>query len=594
MILPRLFSTDPPPPRDVPTNDEHTPPPAPRPRASGAKAPLSARLLASTIETMQLGVTITDVTGHIIYTNPAEARMHGYTVEELIGQSARMLAPEGRAKPLSTEQMAGLTSWSREGLNRRKDGTLFPVVLRSDVVKNARGEVLGIVTCCEDVTQRRAMEKQLLESAFYDALTGLPNRGLFLHRLEAAGERARRSGASFAVLMLGIDSARLIYESLGHEAEDELLASVARRLHAAVRADTLLARVGTGDFALLIEEVNGLLSAAHLAQRLLQTLADPFTLHDRGIFCRATVGIALGSAPFERPDEVLRDATVAMYRGRDGGGGSYEVFDPAMHAEAVARLRLEADLRHALERGEIHVHYQPIVLLDSGRIAGFEALARWRHPELGEIPPDRFIPLAEETGLIVPLGMWVLRAACEQVARLQRDACGAHPLTVAVNLSVKQLAQPSLIPDIAAVLEETGVDPARLKLEITESVLMHHSEAVTSTLNQLRDLGIQLYIDDFGTGYSSLSYLHRLPLHALKIDRSFVADLHTPGGMQLVRAIIALAHALGVMVVTEGVESPELLAELRGLGCEFAQGYFFSQPLDAARVEELCDRDPRW
>ncbi|HET6231431.1 MAG TPA: EAL domain-containing protein [Longimicrobiaceae bacterium] len=558
-----------------------------------ARRGVSLRMLEKAVETMQLGVTITDTSGCIVYTNPAEARMHGYDAGELRGRHARIFAPAEHAKPIGLEAMGAVKSWSRETTNVRRDGTVFPVMLRSDVVTDAGGEPVGLVTCCEDITQRKEMERQLLHQAFYDTLTGLPNRGLFLNRLERSIDRARRGDARFAVLAVGLDGFKLVNDSLGHTAGDELLTAVGERLKGRVRAETMVAHLAGDEFAVLLDDIDGLTDATRVAGRVQEALGQAFTVDLREIFTSATVGIALSDTGYDRPDEVLRDAVIAMYRSKAAGKGLYEVFDTAMHAQAMERLRMETDLRRAVERGELRVHYQPIVTLRTGRIAGFEALVRWQHPERGLVQPDDFIPLAEDTGLIVPIGMWVLGEACRQLRRL-RQVKGGPELTVAVNLSARQFAQPDLVERIAAELERTGVDPARLKLEITESTIMQHSEGVTETLHRLKALGIQLYIDDFGTGYSSLSYLHRLPLDALKIDRSFISGRDGTQNLPLVRAIVALAHALDVVVVTEGIESAELLGELRSLRCEYGQGFFFSRPLDGESTLALCASDPRW
>ncbi|MDB4950109.1 MAG: Ammonium transporter, Amt family [Gemmatimonadetes bacterium] len=565
-----------------------------RESARGRGRRVSARMLEKAVETMQLGVTITDVAGRIIYTNAAEARMHGYGMDELPGMHARVFAPAEHARPIGADAMAGVTSWSRETTNVRKDGSVFPVVLRSDVVTDRRGRTVGIVTCCEDVSQRRQLERQLLRSAFYDPLTGLPNRVLLTHRLERAVEAARRGGASFAVLAVGMDAFKRVCDSLGPQAGDELVAAAAARVQTVVRADAMLARLGADELAVLLDDADGVVEATRLAERVQEAVAAPFEVGGVEVFSAASVGIAHSSTRYAHAEEAVRDAVIAMYRSRDAGKGQYEVFDHAMHAQALARLRMETDLRRAVERGELRVHYQPIVMLQTGRIAGFEALVRWMHPELGLVLPDDFIPLAEETGLIVPIGLWVLREACLQLTRLQTGVCRDQDVTVAVNLSVKQVAQPDLVERVAEVLAETGIDPRRLKLEITESVIMHDPEAITGMLHRLKALGIQLHIDDFGTGYSSLHYLHRLPLDALKIDRSFLSEHAGGPNLQLVRAIVAMAHALDVVVVTEGVESAELLEEMRTLRCEYAQGFFFSRPLDEHDIERLCVRNPVW
>jgi PAS domain S-box-containing protein/diguanylate cyclase (GGDEF)-like protein len=559
---------------------------------AGARGRLSLRMLEKAVETMQIGVTITDVDGRILYTNPAEARMHGYTVEELRGRHARIFAPEDHARPMPAEAMGEASSWSRETVNVRRDGSVFPVLLRSDVVKDSRGRVVGWVTCCEDITQRKELERELLRNAFYEPVTGLPNRGLFSHRLELALDAERRGDADFAVIAIGLDGLQLVSDSLGRAAADELLAGVSARLRECLRPDTLLAHVARDQFAVLLEDIEGIGEPSRVAACIQAALAGPLSAAGHEVFTSASVGIALSYTGYERTDDVLRDAAIALYRSRDGGQGAYEVFDRDMHEQVVARLRMETDLRRAVERGELRVHYQPIVQLDSGRICGFEALVRWERPGHGLIQPDDFVPLAEETGLIRPIGLWVLEEACRALRRWQVAAGdGAAELTMSVNLSAGQFLQPGLVDRVEAVLRESGVPADTLKLEITESVIMQHTEQVTATLHRLKELGVQLHIDDFGTGYSSLSYLHRLPLDALKIDRTFVTG---DANLQLVRTIVAMAHALGVAVVTEGIESAELLAELRRLNCEFGQGFLFSRPLASDEVDVLFAADPRW
>ncbi|HEX2203589.1 MAG TPA: EAL domain-containing protein [Longimicrobium sp.] len=560
-----------------------------------ARGRLSLRMLEKAVETMQLGVTITDTEGRILYTNPADARMHGYSIDELRGRHARIFAPPEHARPIDRDAIEDVTSWARETVNVRKDGSLFPVLLRSDLVKDSAGRPVGLVTCCEDISPRKELERQLLRNAFYDTLTGLPNRGLFSHRLEEAIERAFRGEAHFAVLMVGLDRFKLVNDSLGRRAGDALLAGVGARLRECVRPETMVARIAGDEFAILLDETQGLGEATRVAACLQESLARPFDVDGSEVFTGASVGIALSVSGYERPEDVLRDAAIAMYRSKDAGRGLYEVFDRDMHAAAMERLRLEMDLRRALERDELCLFYQPIVTLETGRIAGFEALIRWRHPERGLILPDDFIPLAEETGLILPIGTWVLEEACRELKRWQEMASGdGGPLTMAVNLSARQFARADLVEHVERVLAETAIAQGTLKLEITESVIMQHTGAVNATLARLKALGVQLYIDDFGTGYSSLGYLHRLPLDALKIDRSFVSAEAGEGSLQLVRTIVAMAHALGVKVVTEGIETAELVSELRALRCEYGQGFFFARPLEREAVEALFAEDPRW
>jgi len=560
--------------------------------ARSARRNVSLRMLRKAVETMQLGVTITDLRGRILYSNPADAELHGYTPEELIGQDARIFAPAQHARPLAADQLHEAGSWSRETTNVRRDGSEFPVLLRSDVVRDAAGRTVGLVTCCEDLTHRKRLEHELLRNAFYDSVTGLPNRGLLSHRLELAIDSARRDRARFAVLAVELDRMQLVHETLGRAASDELLVAAAARLRECVPAEGMVAHVAADRFAILIDAVGGIGDATRVATCVRHMLTEPFRVGSREVFTGASVGIVLSGRAYERAEDVLRDAGIAMMRARDAADGQYQVFDPAMHAEAMARLHLETDLRRALERGELCVHYQPIVRLDSGRITGFEALARWEHPRRGLILPDDFIPLAEDTGLILPIGLWVLEEACRALRRWQ-DRPGGERLTMAVNLSARQFTQPDLVERVARVLRETGVRPGTVELEITESVILQHSTPVIDTLRRLKELGVALHVDDFGTGYSSLSYLHRLPLDALKIDRSFVSGADA-GSLQIVRTIVAMAHALGVVVVTEGIETAELLGELRSLKCEYGQGFFFSRPMEPEQVEALFQADPSW
>jgi diguanylate cyclase (GGDEF)-like protein/PAS domain S-box-containing protein len=560
--------------------------------AQSASGSVNLRMLRKAVETMQMGVTITDTRGRILYSNPADARMHGYTPDELVGAHARVFAPAEHARPLDAVRMNDVASWSRETVNVRKDGSSFPVLLRSDVVRDAAGRAVALVTCCEDLTHRKRLERELLRNAFYDPVTQLPNRGLLNHRLDLALDAARRDGNRFAVLAVELDRIQLVHDSLGRAAGDELLAGAAARLRECAPADAMVAHLGGDHFAILLDQVTGVGDATRIATCVHQMLAQPLRAAGREVFSGASVGIVLSGPAYEQAEDVLRDAAIAMIRARSAAHGQYHVFDPAMHAEAMARLQLETDLRRALERGELRVFYQPIVHLQTGRITGFEALIRWQHPERGLVMPDDFIPMAEETGLILPIGLWVLEEACRTLRRWQHRP-GGEALKMAVNLSARQFSQPDLVRRIRAILTRTQINPGTLELEITESVILQNSTPVLDTLGRIKALGVQLHVDDFGTGYSSLSYLHRLPLDALKIDRSFVSGADA-GSLQIVRTIVAMAQALGVAVVTEGIETAELLDELRTLRCEYGQGFFFSRPVAAEEIETLFATDPSW
>jgi PAS domain S-box-containing protein/diguanylate cyclase (GGDEF)-like protein len=552
---------------------------------------VSGRMLQKAVETMQIGVTITDPEGRILYSNPADARMHGYRQEELVGHDVRIFAPAAAGQPIDPERIGAVTSWSRESVNIRRDGSTFPVLLRSDVVHDGGGRPLGLVTSCEDLTHRKGLERELLRSAFYHPATGLPNRDLLLHRLNIAVDHARRDGPGFAVLAVALDRYQMIHDSLGRPAADALLVEAGRRLDDCMGPGGMVAHLSAGEFAVLLEGIRGAAEPVRVAACVHTAFAAPFELEGNEVFTGVAVGIALGTAACAGAEDVVRDAGVALVRARDCGG-PYAVFDAAMHDEVRERLKLEGELRRALERGELRVHYQPIVRLETGRIAAFESLVRWAHPTRGLLMPDSFIPLAEDTGLLIPLGRQVLHEACRTAAAWRRGCAGEAP-AIAVNLSARQFADPAIVDVVEEALRETGLDPAALELEITESVVMQHTATVAETLRRLKALGVRLNVDDFGTGYSSLAYLHRLPVDALKIDRSFVQGGWS-GGLQIVRTIVALAHALEVAVICEGVETPEVLGQVRGLGCEFAQGYHFAEPVAAEEARALVSTAPHW
>ena len=438
-------------------------------------------------------------------------------------------------------------------------------------------------------------EEQLLHDAFHDQLTGLPNRVLFINRLEHAILYAKRNeDYLFAVLFLDLDRFKVVNYSLGHAIGDQLLQAIANRLQACVRPGDTVARLGGDEFTILLENIHDLKDATQVADCIQKQLTLPFNLNGNEVFTAASIGIALNTPDYERSEELLRDADTTMYRAKLLGKGRYEVFDKTMHIQAMALLQLENDLRRAIERLEFRLHYQPIVSLKSNRVTGFEALVRWQHPERGLVSPAEFIPVAEETGLIIPIGTWVLREACRQMRAWQVQFPVHSPLTMSVNLSGKQFSQPDLIDQIKQILHETGLDPRSLKLEITESVLMENAESAVAMIVQLQNLGIRLSMDDFGTGYSSLSYLHRFPIDTLKIDRSFVNDVDVDAEkIEIISTVVALAWNLGMDVVAEGVETKKQMYQLRALKCEFGQGYFFSRPLDSDKAGALIAAEPQ-
>ena len=427
-----------------------------------------------------------------------------------------------------------------------------------------------------------------------DPLTGLPNRVLFVEQLDRVLTRSHETGQhDFAVLFLDVDRFKIINDSLGHLAGDELLVGVARRLQAALRSGEtalgsgMLARFGGDEFTLLLEGINGLEAARDAASRILRIVAQPFELLGREVFTSVSIGLVAGAPRYRQAEDVLRDADTAMYRAKALGKARCELFDRSMLLAAEQQLQLQSELRRALERGELQLHYQPIVSLASRALCGFEALLRWHHPTRGVIGPSEFIPIAEENGLIVPIGSWVIGEACRQLRVWDAEATCDPPLTISVNLSARQCRQSDLVAIVARVLDETSLAPERLKLEITESVLLEHTDAVLERLHALRALGVQLGIDDFGMGYSALSYLQRFPFQTIKIDRSFVSGMHEAGSTEIVRSIVSLGVSLEMDVTAEGVETAEQAAGLERVACEFGQGYYFSKPLARDHATEL-------
>jgi diguanylate cyclase (GGDEF)-like protein/PAS domain S-box-containing protein len=484
------------------------------------------------------------------------------------------------------------THFENEHRILHRDGTYRWMLSRGLAVRDVNGQAYRIAGSLTDLSRR---------GAFYDVLTSLPNRALFMDRLERAVKRGKRhKDYLFAVLFLDLDGFKVINDSLGHLIGDQLLIEVAHRLETCLRGADTVARLGGDEFTILLEDIQQTADVTHVATRIHQSLALPYLLSGYEVFITASIGIVFSSTSYDQPKDLLRNADAAMYQAKHLGRGRFEIFDVTMHSSLMERLKLEIDLRRAVERQELQVHYQPIVSLLTGRIVGFEALARWLHPDLGLILPGDFIPIAEETGLIMPIGQWVLQIACRQI-KIWQGQCsqdlqaGLPPLSIHVNLSGKQFLQSDLVTQISQTLKDTGLDSACLKLEITEGTMMEDAKSPAETLTQLKTLGVQLQIDDFGTGYSSLSRLHRFPIDSLKIDRSFITGLGTDDeNLEIVSTIVSLAHNLGMDVVAEGVETSEQLTYLKQLKCDYGQGHFLAHPLNAEEITELLNSHPQW
>ncbi len=550
----------------------------------------------SAFEFAPIGMALADRAGRLVRCNEALAHMLGRSPAEITGRTIREIThPEDWDD--NDDKIHRLFSGELRGYKLEKrylhaDGHAIWVSVSVSGVRDADGVTRYMIGQVEDITERKAIGERLVHQAIHDPLTGLPNRLLFMDRLRDLMARSAGRRHRVAVLFVDLDHFKVINDSLGHEAGDQLLLAVGHRLRRMLRPTDTVARFGGDEFTILCPDVDDPESVTGLAERVLEEIARPVWLVDGEVFATASIGIACSlqraDGP-ESPETLVRDADAAMYRAKELGRRRVEFFDQRLRARTVETLHIGNDLHRALERGEFELHFQPILELEMGRVSGFEALVRWNHPERGLTGPAEFIGLAEETGLIVPLGAWVLETACAELAAWQAAQPDTeHPLTVSANVSPRQLAEPSFPAQIRTVIQQSGIRPGTLWLEITETALMHDTESATSALRALRGLGVHLAVDDFGTGYSSLTHLKRFPIEALKIDQSFIRGLNRDGeDAAIVTAVVSLAHALGLTSTAEGVETPEQLADLRTLGCEYAQGHLFSVPVPASRVPDL-------
>jgi diguanylate cyclase (GGDEF)-like protein/PAS domain S-box-containing protein len=536
-----------------------------------------------------------DLTSGRVHYSPRWKSMLGLA-EDAVGES-----PEewlGRVHPDDAERVRAELVRHWEGGSEhlesefrilRGDEEYAWVLVRGLALRDARGKAHRMAGSQTDITDRKRTEEQLLHEALHDPLTGLPNRALLLDRLrQVFRRRLRNPEAGFAVLFVDLDRFKVINDSLGHAAGDELLTVVTRRLKSAIRLEDTVARIGGDEFAVVLADLPGDGELARIVARIHLEIATPVRLREREVVTTASIGIAIGPEGYVKAEDMLRDADLAMYRAKSQGPGQYVLFDQAMQSRTLAALEMETDLRRAIELGELRLQYQPIVSLPDRQLTGFEALVRWHRPGYGPLAPAEFIPLAEQTGLIVGLGRWVLREACRQMQSWQETARTDAPLAISVNVSGRQLTHPGFVADVSEALQASGLQPQHLRLELTESILLSDPDAALSVLARLHDLGVLLHLDDFGTGYSSFSYLHRFPIDAVKIDGSFVKGMDTnPRNAAIVRTLVVLAQTLGVSVLAEGVETTEEFAQLEEIQCPGGQGFLFAPPLDAADAEAL-------
>ncbi len=553
-------------------------------RESAMRLDIAETVMEATSE----GVMVTDAQGIVLWVNSAFCRISGYERAEVIGEDSALLKAGirgGEDAPLWSEVQAR-GEWAGEMWNRRKDGEIYPEWLTLKAVRDENGEPVRLVAVFSDISRHKRAEETIKHLTYYDAVTRLPNRYLFHDRLSQSLERAQRSGTLVAAVMVSLDRFRTINETLGHNVGDTLLRAISDRLVEAVRAPDTVARLRGDTFCCILGELHRSRDATPVVNRILEAFASSFVVSGHELFVTVRVGISVYPLDGVDLDDLINKAEKAMNRSKTTGENSYQFYTPEMHADSVERLRLETDLRKAANNDQLVLHYQPKISAVDGRLVGAEALVRWQHPEYGMISPGRFIPIAEETGLIETIGNWVLRETCRQIRAWQDADLAVVP--VGVNFSANQFRRAELVDMVTSILADYGVGPHLLEAELTESAVMQNADVAVRRLEGLHDAGVTLAIDDFGTGYSSLSYLRRFPLDRLKIDRSFVQDLGTSeAGEEIVSAIIAMAHSLSLKVVAEGVETAEQLEQLGRLNCDEIQGFLFSRPVPAADFEEI-------
>ena len=543
-------------------------------------------MLKEAVDCLPIGITLIDVEGKIIYLNPAEASMHGYNNEELLGKEARRLGTDKNCRQLSPEQLGQFGVWRRESVNVRKNGEEFPVQLTSIAVKDSSsGKCLGVVTACEDISNWKEAEKKLNMLAYYDSLTGLPNRGMFHDRLHHALAMAQRERHQLALLFIDLDNFKDVNDTRGHDFGDCLLQEVGRKLTSIMRESDTLARLGGDEFVVILTAVTDQETAGAAANRILTAFEHPFLVDGEQVYCAASIGIALYPTDGKDAGSLIKCADTAMYQAKEHGRSQFRFYSSDMNTRIMHRVAMEKSLRQGLEKGEFFLHYQPKWDLKTCRIIGVEVLLRWQSSDFGYMLPSTFISLTENSGLIVSLGEWVLRTACIQARKW--ISSGHQDLKIAVNISGQQLKQPDFLEMVERIIAETGIPASALELEFTESVVMEKTEKTISLFRALKAMGLQLSIDDFGTGYSSLSYLKHFPIDRIKIDRSFVAEAHNSSDdAAVIEAIITMGHNMNLRVLAEGVETHDQLHFLTERGCDEVQGFYLALPMSAEELAE--------
>lgn len=540
--------------------------------------------LKKALENMQTGLTVTDIDRKIIYVNNAEAEMHGYTPEELIGKDSRILSPAEIWKTMPNDQL--MKRYSRESINIRKDGSTLPVHLMSDIVTDNDGRKVAIVTTCNDISERKKNEETIRRITYYDTLTELPNRMLFTERLQQAISDAHGNNKPIAVMLLDLDRFKVINDTYEHGVGDLLIKLVGQRLQSIMRECDTVARLGGDEFLLLFPSLKSTQDATVLAQKIIKLFATVFLLDSYEIYITASIGITIYPTDGADASILIKNADSSMYHAKEKGGNDYKFYSPSLDFKCLEQLTLGNSLHKAVEQNELLLHYQPQIDLSSGRIFGVETLVRWQHPVWGLMSPTEFIALAEDIGIIIPISEWVMRQAFNQ---MQKWGAEGIPLSqIAVNLSVRQFKEKNLFETISELLKTSGLNPSLLELEITESIIMQNPEETIATIRNLRSLGISFSIDDFGTGYSSLNYLKYLPVSRLKIAKCFIDGISTDtNDRTITKTIINLAHNLGMKVIAEGVETFQQLEFLRRYDCDEIQGYLFYKPLSSGEIERL-------